>query len=244
VLYLATRPRYRSLALFGRLDRPRRREITDLLRLGLPIGLTILFEAGYFSVSGLLISSLGATPVAGHQVAINFAAMSFMIPLGVAMATTVRVGHALGRGEPRAARFTAWVGIGLALSAQTVSAAVMLLAPSQIAGLYTRDPEVARVAVRLLFLAALFQLSDGLQVGSAGALRGFKDTRAPLLITLVAYWFVGLPVGLTLGIAGGLGARGIWMGMIAGLTVAAALLLGRLVRVSRRRLAAPAGASS
>jgi MATE family multidrug resistance protein len=235
LLYLATRPRYRSLRLFARLEAPRRGEIGQLLKLGLPIGVSLVLETAYFALSALLISSLGATPVAGHAVAINFAAMTFMVSLGVAMAATVRVGHAVGRGEPEAARFAARVGVGLALAAQGVAAVVMLAAPEQVARLYTREPEVAAVAVQLLFLAALFQLSDGLQASCAGALRGFKDTRAPMLITLVAYWLVGLPVSWGLGFAAGLGARGIWMGMVAGLTAAGVLLLARLARVWRRQ---------
>lgn len=250
LLYYSRQPRLRGLRIFARFEPPRWREIASLLRLGLPIGGSTVLEVAYFAGAGLLISSLGAVPVAGHQIALSFAAMTFMVSFGVAMATTVRVGHALGRGEPAAARLAAGIGLAIALTAQAIAASVMLLVPERVADLYTRDAAVAGVAVRLLFFAALFQLSDALQAACAGALRGYKDTRIPMLITLVAYWLVGLPLGLTLAFRSGLGAAGIWMGMIGGLTVAGLLLLARLVRVAGRaargseRPAAPAESSS
>jgi MATE family multidrug resistance protein len=234
LLYFSRQPRLRGLQLFARFEPPRRRPIGGLLRLGMPIGATTVLEVAFFALSGLLIGSLGAVPVAGHQVALSFAATTFMISFGVAMATTVRVGHALGRGEPAAASRAARIGIGLALAAQALAAAVMLLVPERVASLYTRDPAVAGVAVRLLFFAALFQVFDALQASCAGALRGFKDTRAPMVITLVSYWLLGLPVGLALAFRAGMGAEGIWTGMIAALTAAGLLLLARVVRVSRR----------
>ena len=186
-----------------------------------------------FTAVALAIGSLGTAQVAGHQVALNFVAITFMVPLGIAMAVTVRVGHAVGRGDPGAVRFIALVGGGMATAAQVVSASVMLLFPRQVAAIYTDDPAVVAVARDLLFLAAIFQLSDGLQASAAGALRGLKDTRVPMLITVVAYWLVGIPLGWFLGFPLGLGARGLWMGLIAGLTFAAALLAARFVRVSR-----------
>ncbi len=233
LVYVARHPRYRDLDLFARFERPRREAIAGILRVGLPIGFAIFFEIGMFTAVALLIGSLGTAAVAGHQVALNFVAVTFMVPLGISMAVTVRVGHAVGRRDPGAVRFTALVGGGMAMASQLVSAGVMLLFPHQVAAIYTDDPAVVTVARDLLVLAAVFQLSDGIQVSAAGALRGLQDTRIPMAITAVAYWLVGIPAGWLLGFPFRLGARGLWMGLIAGLTLAAALLAARFWRVSR-----------
>ena len=200
--------------------------------MGLPIGVAVFVEISMFAAVALAIGSLGTAPVAGHQVALNFVAVTFMVPLGISMAVTVRVGHAVGRGDPGAVRFTALVGGGMAMAAQAVSASVMLLLPRQVAAIYTDDPAVIAVARDLLVLAAVFQLSDGLQVSAAGALRGLKDTRVPMLVIVVAYWLVGILLGWLLGFFLGFGARGLWMGLIAGLTLAATLLAARFLRVT------------
>jgi MATE family multidrug resistance protein len=149
------------------------------------------------------------------------------------MAITVRVGNAVGRGDPAGVRYAGFCGIGLTLVTQLVSAGVMLSVPHFIASLYTHDPRVIGLAAQLLVLAGLFQLSDGIQVVSNGALRGLKDTRVPMAITLFAYWVVGMPTGWWLAVHHGLGARGMWMGLIAGLSVAAVLLFVRFWRSSR-----------
>jgi MATE family multidrug resistance protein len=163
-------------------------------------------------------------------VAINIASLFFMIPLGLAMAITVRVGNAVGRGDERGVRYAGFCGIGLTLVTQMVSAGLMLSLPHFIAALYTRDPAVITLAAQLIMLAGLFQFSDGIQVASNGALRGLKDTRVPMAITLFAYWIVGMPVGWWLAFHHGMGARGMWMGLIAGLSVAAVMLFTRFWR--------------
>jgi MATE family, multidrug efflux pump len=242
-LYLGLRPRYRRLGLFARLEAPRAAEIREVLRVGAPIAVALFSEISMFAVVALVLGSLGLAAVAAHQVALNFVALTFMVPLGFALGITVRVGNAAGRREPAALRFSAFVGTGMAMAAQVVSATLMLTVPRWVIAIYTDDPAVTAVAVQLLFLAALFQLSDGLQVSAAAALRGLKDTRAVMLITLVAYWGVGLPLGYALAFGGGLGARGMWMGLIGGLTVAALLLAGRFLvasgRFARELAAAP-----
>ena len=161
--------------------------------------IAIFVESSLFSSVAYLVATLGAHAVAAHQIAINFVAILFMIPLGLSMAITVRVGHARGRGDEAATWRAGAVGMGIALAIQVVSATVMIALPRPIVALYTSDSGVAETAVGLLFLAAIFQLSDGLQVSAAGALRGLKDTRVPMLITIVAYWLVGLPLGYVLG---------------------------------------------
>lgn len=233
-LYVARHPRYRGLALFDRLEPPHRETIARILKVGVPIAVAVFMEGSLFTIAALAVGSLGTVPMAGHQVALNFAALTFMIPLGISMAVTVRVGNAVGRGDPQAVRFRAAVGVGIAMACQLGSASLMLLLPGRIAAIYTDNPAVAAIAVELLLLAALFQLSDGLQVSCAGALRGIKDTRLPMLLTAVSYWLVGFPVGWAAGFAAGWGARGIWMGLIAGLTTAAVLLAVRLHRISHR----------
>lgn len=231
-LYLRFRRHYRELAPFSRFDAPDWPSIAGLLRLGVPMGVSVLMEAGLFVAAALLIGSLGANSVAGHQIAINVASVAFMVPLGVAMATTVRVGNAVGRGDPDAVRRAGYAGITATAFTQTLSSLVMALFPLAIATVYTADAGVAAMAAQLLLLAAVFQFSDGVQVAANGALRGLKDTTVPMAITALAYWGIGMPVGWWLAFRGGFGARGMWMGLIAGLTVAAVLLYLRFARMA------------
>ncbi|GAA0725022.1 MATE family efflux transporter [Dokdonella soli] len=231
--YVARRRHYRDLHLFAHFEKPDLRALAGLLHIGVPMGVTLLMEAGLFVAVALIIGTLGTDVVAGHQVALNVASVAFMVPLGVAMATTVRVGHAVGRGDAQGVRDAGLVGIGLTLVAQSVSAGLMLLVPHRIAALYTTDADVAALAAQLLVLAGLFQFSDGIQVAANGALRGLKDTRIPMVITTFAYWGVGMPVGWWLAFPHGLGARGMWMGLIAGLSMAAVLLSRRFWKLAR-----------
>ena len=238
-LYLWRAPRFTDLRLFARLDAPHWPVLRGLLGTGLPIGVTVAMEGSLFIVTALLIGRLGELPVAAHQIAINVASLCFMIPFGVAEATTVRVGHALGRGD-RAGLRRAWcAGLVLVLGTQLLSASVMLLGNHAIVGLYTADAAVAALAASLLLYAALFQFPDGVQVLSAGALRGLADTRVPMLLAAFAYWGIGMPVGAGLGLWLGWGPRGMWLGLTAGLAVAAVLLARRFLR-SSARIAMPA----
>ena len=237
--YLSRAPRFADLRLFAGFERPDWRALRGLLATGLPIGITISMEGSLFIVTALLIGRLGELPVAAHQIAINVATLCFMIPFGIAEATTVRVGHALGRGDRAGIRRAAFAGLTLVLCSQAISAAVMLSANARIAGMYTADARVAALAASLLLYAALFQFPDGIQVLSAGALRGLKDTRVPMLLALLAYWCIGIPVGAGLGLGLGgltpaLGPRGMWVGLTAGLSVAAFLLARRFLHSSLR----------
>ena len=233
-LYIGLRKHYKAYAPYGRFDAPNGREIFDLLRLGVPMGVSVLMEAGLFVAAALFIGSLGADVVAGHQIAINVASVAFMVPLGVAMATTVRVGLAVGRGDASGVRYAGYVGIATSLATQLFSCTMMALLPQRIAGLYTDDPNVAAYAAQLLMLAAIFQFSDGIQVTANGALRGLKDTTIPMIITTLAYWGIGMPVGWWLTFRRNFGASGMWVGLIAGLSVAAVLLFTRFAVRSRR----------
>ncbi len=229
-IYVTRHPNYRGLGLFDHFEWPRLRRIGALVHIGLPMAVTLLAEAGLFVATALIISTLGEEVIASHQVAINIASLFFMIPLGLAMAITVRVGNAVGRGDERGVRYAGFCGIGLTLVTQLFSAGLMLGLPHFIATLYTHDPQVIALASQLIMLAGLFQFSDGIQVASNGALRGLKDTRVPMAITLFAYWVIGMPVGWWLAFHRGMGARGMWMGLIAGLSVAAVMLFVRFWR--------------
>ncbi len=232
--WIVWRPRYAPYALFERFSWPDRREITALFKLGLPIGLMIFLEGGLFVGTALLIGTLGAVPVAAHQVAMNYAGLMFMVPVGLSGAITVRVGNAIGRGDPDAARRAGLVGMGIAASFGLVSAAFMFAFPERIVALYTGEPEVVALAVQLLFLAAIFQFADCLQASAAGALRGLKDTRVPMLYSVIAYWAVGLSLGWYLTFRLDQGPSGMWVGIIVGLSVAAVLLGGRFLRIAGR----------
>lgn len=237
VVWIHWREHYQKYGVFANFTRPNRREIGALLRLGLPIGVMVFLEGGMFVASALLIGTLGAVPVAAHQVAMNYAGLVFMVPVGLAGAITVRVGNALGRGDPTAARRAGRVGIGLSMVFAVISAGVIIAIPETIVGLYTKEPEVVELAVALIFFAALFQIADGLQVSAAGVLRGYKDTTRPMIYSVIAYWLVGMSVGTYLAFARNMGPHGMWLGIISGLSVAAVLLGSRFLKLSKSTIA-------
>ena len=229
---------YRPAALFAAWPRPKRSELAKILRLGMPIGCSLFIEASIFAVIALLVGSLGADIVAAHQICLNFSSLVFMVPMSISSAITVRVGWAVGRHDLEQARLAGYIGIGLTIAIALVSSTLSYLFPQAIAALYTDHAELANMAAALLLLAALFQVSDAIQVSTAGALRGYKDTRVPMLMQIVAYWVIGLPLGYSLALTSfwrpPMGAAGFWIGLIAGLTVAAVLLSLRLKAVSSR----------
>jgi MATE family multidrug resistance protein len=236
-VYLWRAPRFADLELFARFDPPRWGPIRALLALGLPMGVSVFMEGSLFVATALIIGTLGTTQMAAHQIAILAASLFFMVPLGVAMATTVRVGHAVGAGDASGVRWAAAAGYSLAMLAQTASAVVLVLGGAALAALISPDPAVVALAALLMAYAAVFQYPDGFQALSAGALRGLKDTRVPMFITVLAYWGLGLPLGYWLGIVRGQGAPGLWTGLILGLSAAATLLGWRFWRLARRPLA-------
>lgn len=240
-VYLWRSPRFADLGLFARFEPPRWAPIRALLALGLPMGVSVFMEGSLFVATALIIGTLGTTPMAAHQVAILVASLCFMVPLGVAMATTVRVGHAAGAGDASGVRWAAAAGYSLAMLAQTASALLLVFGGAWLAALVSPDPAVVSLAALLMVYAAVFQYPDGLQALSAGALRGLKDTRVPMVITVVAYWGLGLPLGAWLGLRLGQGAPGLWTGLIVGLSAAAVLLGWRFHRVARRTAAVPRG---
>ncbi|MES9858515.1 MAG: MATE family efflux transporter [Sedimenticola sp.] len=219
---------------------PRLSLFIDILKLGLPLGFTILIEASMFTLIALFIAQLGTTVVAGHQVAMSFASLAFMVPLSLSMAITIRCGYSLGSRRPSRARAIGYMGIAITLCSAALLSAIMLLFPDGIASIYTVNPQVKMLAAELLLLAGIFQFSDALQVSAAGALRGYKDTRFAFVVSVISFWGLGLPLGYTLGLTDfwgePSGPHGFWSGLIAGLTLASLLLGGRFIHLSRKRI--------
>lgn len=236
-LYLHRASVLSTLKLFSAFAWPNAVEIAYLLRLGIPIAFTLIMELSLFAVVALLMGRFGTDAVGAHQIAINYAALMYMVPLGISLALTVRIGHAVGEQAYAEIRFRSAVGMAVALLFMLVSAMVILLFPTAIVGIYTEDVNVRDIAVRLLFMAALFQLSDALQVTCTGVLRGMKDTAVPMLISMAAYWLVGFPAAWLSGVYFELGPVGLWWGLILGLTFAALMLLLRLYRLTRAYVA-------
>ena len=228
--------------VFAEFSAPDAVEMKRLVRLGLPIGLSTFAEFSIFSAVTLLIGRLGVETVAANQIVNNVSGLIFMIPLGLGMATSIRVGYNVGAGDYVAARRSGLVAVGAGFIFAVFAVSTLLLGGEFIVSLYSTEASVVELATGLLVIVAFFQLTDDLQVIGMGALRGYKDTRAPFLIALVCYWVVGFPVAWILGFgyfeAIDLGVYGYWIGMAAGLTCAAILLLYRFNKVSRREIAA------
>jgi MATE family multidrug resistance protein len=201
------------------------RRVAALLKLGWPAATQILFEVGAFSAATALVARLGPVPLSGHEIALNCAALMFMVPLGLSSAAAVRVGQQLGRRDPQGARRAGWSAIMLGAGFMTCSGLLFVAFPTLIARLFSPDPMVIRTGAQLLLVAAAFQLFDGLQTVATGALRGSGDTKTPMLANFVAYWLIGLPVGYFLCFKLGWGAVGIWIGLCAGLMIIGSALL-------------------
>jgi multidrug resistance protein, MATE family len=234
--YMILNPRYKPLQIFRRVPHLRLPILKEILILGVPIAVTITAESGLFSAVSILIGTLGAEITAAHQIAINFASTMFMVPLALSSATTIRIGHALGAGNAAAARFSGITGISVCAGFMACSAAFLLLFRHQVVSLYTSDPAVRTIAIGLLFMAAIFQIADGIQIGAAGALRGYKDTRVPMVINTFAYWVLAFPLAYMAAITFRAPPSYIWAGFVLGLSVAALLLTIRYRSVSHREL--------
>lgn len=212
----------------------RRAPLMRMLGLGLPIGMQQFLEVSAFAGVGLLMGTFGAVQVASHQIAINLAALTFMVPLGVSAAAAVRVGHAIGAEDAPRSRLAARLSYYLGAGFMTTTAVLFLVFPRPLADLFSDDPALVRLASLLLPIAGVFQIFDGLQAVGAGVLRGMGDTRVPLVAMLSGYWLIGLPVSLFLAFRAGLGPQGLWWGFVAGLASVAVFLLWRVVTLFRR----------
>jgi multidrug resistance protein, MATE family len=236
---IVARSRMRATRVFERLSAPQPAEILRLVRLGVPIGLTTFLEISLFSIVALLVGRLGVEAVAAHQIAMNIGGILFMIPMALGIAASIRVGFNVGARDLAAARRCGMLAIGVALCVAASAAAVLLGFRESIVGLYTTDAAVLALAAELLLFVAIWQLVDNTQVTTIGTLRGFKDTRMPMVIALLAYWVVGLPIGVAFGfgwvdVPALQGLRGFWVGFCVALLVAAVVLLSRFAWLSRR----------
>jgi len=212
--------KYRKYLLF---DGPAWKYLKEILKIGVPHGMGVAAETGLFTIVSLFIGTFGVTAIAGHQIALNVASVTFMVPMGLSIAISIRVGQAIGKGNYGEMNYAGYTGILLCALFMIFTAGVFVLVPEVIVGLYTDDFKVRNLAVNLLYLAAVFQISDGLQVGALGALRGLKDTRVPFLTNVFSYWCVGLPLAYIIGVHNKVGPEGMWVGLITGLSVAAFL---------------------
>ncbi|MDB5372579.1 MAG: norM, partial [Belnapia sp.] len=232
--------RFRLLGRFWRLDAARLREV---FRIGLPISGQMLLEIGVFSAAALAMGGFGAVAVAAHAIALQVASLTFMVPMGIGQAATARVGLLAGAGDLAGARRAGWVAIGLGGGFMAAMAVLLLLAARPLAWAFLDPGDIhaaaaAALGATLLTVAGVFQLADGLQAVAAGALRGLKDTRVPMLLAALGYWGIGMPVGVGLafwgmpGWAAGLGPLGLWLGLAAGIGIVSLLMLGRWSRLS------------
>lgn len=199
--------------------------LRELFGLGLPAAFHITMEMGLFSVATALAGRLDAASLAAHQIALSVAATTFMVPLGISSAGAVRVGHAMGARDREGVGHRGWMAIALGVGFMAIAAVTLFLVPEHIIGWFTRDADVLAVGVSLLYVAALFQLFDGLQVVTAGVLRGLGDTRTPMVVALFGYWILGLPTGYLLCFRFDWGVSGLWVGMLVGLSTVGTLLL-------------------
>lgn len=225
---------YRKTQVFSQWEKFNPVWAKRILKLGFPIGLAIFFEVSIFSTGAIILSPLGETVVAAHQIAISVTSQLFMIPMSLAIALTIRVGMYYGEKNWHAMRKVQHLGLITATVFAVLTMLVMWIFRSEIVAVYTRDLAVTHMALYLILFAIAYQLMDAWQVSAAGCLRGMQDTKGPMWITLLAYWVIAFPVGIYLARFTSMGAAGVWTGLIVGLSVACVLLLLRLYMNNKR----------
>jgi MATE family multidrug resistance protein len=232
--WVVTRP---GLNPFPGVDRrPSKVTIGRIVRIGGPTGIQMALEVGFFAFAGVMMGWYGSTELGTHQVTLNMAATTFMVPLGLSLAGSIRVGQSIGAGDGAATRRAVILTFAYSLLAMCVFALLFLTIPGTLIGLYTQDPAVLELGVSLLFFAALFQILDGAQVAGVAVLRGAADTRVPMLIAIAAYWGIGAPAAYFMGFRTAMGPAGVWAGLVVGLGAATVLLIWRVWLVHWRRL--------
>ncbi|GEM79438.1 MATE family efflux transporter [Vibrio superstes] len=240
--YIRGHQHYKKIIRFSDV-KPKLNEMIHLLKLGLPIGMNIAVCGSIFAVIALLIGRIGAENVAAAQIALNISSLTYVIPMSISFGITIRVGHALGQKDESSAIGRSKIGIMVAGLVSLLSVTTLLLFPEFLIRLYTSDPAISATAATLLTLTAIYQFSDALQTSANGALRGYKDTKVPMILAIASYWGLALPLGVILGltdyIVPSMGEKGFWVGILLGLTVAAVLMLLRLRHVINRRDAIP-----
>lgn len=244
-VHTARAPVYKSYYIWQHWKRPSWAAQKRLLRIGLPMGGAALAEVAAFSSIAILVGRFGAVQIGAHQIALNFSALIFMLPMGLSSALSIRVGHALGGGDARQARAIAWTGIGLGLMIAACAIGPIILLRHEVAAVYSSDTAVRAMAANLLLFAAFWQLFDATQVCAMGALRGYKVTLLPMVLMLVAFWGIGIPGGTWLAYRGltpghPMQVYGFWVGLVIGLVLVSLSLAVALRRVSDRMLHAHA----
>ena len=236
---------FRRTHIFGRLFKPDWERLGEIVRIGTPIAFTLAFEVTVFSAAVYLMGLIDQTSVAAHAIALQIAAISFMVPLGISQATTIRVGMAYGARDARWVTLAGWTSLAMAMAFMTLAALTIWAIPRDLAGLFLDDSNPANgpvldLAVKFLFIAAIFQLADGAQVVGAAMLRGLQDTRVPMVYAAIGYWLVGLGGGAFLAFGTGWEGEGVWTGLAAGLAAVAVLMMWRWSRRRRLGLISPA----
>ena len=236
IFYSYTNAQERSLKVFSQLiEMPNPKTLKKLLRLGLPIAIALCCEVALFALTSLMLSPLGSTIVASHQITLNTSSFIFMFPLSIGMATTILVGQALGAGSPQNAKKMSYAALLLGLTVTIITALITIFFRYEIASIFVTDEIVIAMAANLLLFAALYQFSDTIQMVVGGILRGYKDTKVILYITLFSYWIIGVPLGYTLGrtdwLVPHIDAKGFWISFVVSLTFAAILLSLRMKKM-------------
>ncbi|CDL80826.1 MATE family efflux transporter [Xenorhabdus szentirmaii] len=231
--YVKHSPSQKDILTFDNFSSPEWHTQKRIFLLGLPIALAMFFEVTLFAVVSLLVSPLGVVAVAGHQISLNFSSMMFMFPLSLGIAATIRVGYSLGKQSTEDARVAAYTSLAVGLIFACITATFTILLRKHIAFMYNDNPEVVMLASHLMLFAAIYQLSDAIQVIGSGVLRGYKDTRSIFVITFISYWGLGLPSGYILAltdyVTAPMGPQGFWIGFIIGLTAAAFMMGYRIL---------------
>ena len=234
LIYTVFAKKYSHLVFFRHFHKPEIRVFKEILKLGLPLSVTIGMEVLMFAGVGLFIARYSIDIIAAHQIALNLSSLAYMLPLGLSVAISARVGHAIGRNSFEDIKRSSFLGLGYAMFFTTCAIAIVVSIPLQLVSIYTEQSEVIDISVTLIYIATIYMMSDAIQVSTAAALRGMKDTIIPMFMAGISYWLIGFPLGYILAEIYDLGVVGYWTGFIAGLTTAAILLSYRLIIMVKR----------
>ncbi|RIW12715.1 MATE family efflux transporter [Algoriphagus lacus] len=235
--YILSSPRYKKYHFRLTLPNASFPMISKILKIGIPTGFQFIFEVSAFSTAAIMMGWIGVNALAGHQIALNLASISYMMATGLATAGMIRVSNQIGKGNMKAMREAGMVVFGMVIAFMFACALLFFTFRYFLPTLYIDDPEVIALSASLLIIAGLFQLSDGVQVVGLGVLRGMEDVKVPTIVTLMAYWVLGLPLGYVLAFEFGMAEKGIWYGLLIGLSITAVMLFYRFHQLSKRKLA-------
>jgi MATE family multidrug resistance protein len=234
--YVLLAPRYRSYNLRLTISKASFPMISRILKIGIPTGFQFIFEVSAFSTAAIMMGWIGVNALAGHQIALNLASISYMMATGLSTAGMIRVSNQIGKGNLKGMREAGMVVFGMVIGFMFICAMLFFALRFFLPTLYIDDPEVIALSASLLIIAGFFQLSDGVQVVGLGVLRGLEDVKVPTLVTLMAYWVLGLPLGYVLAFELGWAEKGVWIGLLIGLTITAVMLFYRFHKLSKRKI--------